>query len=342
VSKLVLYMPDGTLHDIPLDKERVTIGRRPDNDVCLPYPAVSGEHAQVVTILDDSFLEDLGSTNGTLVNGKAIVKHFLRDNDLIDIGRQRLIYFSDNAVRVEPLPPDVLRRAQRGLVEQVQRANRAREPERRKPLAAPGAGGLGTADPLTPDDELLAEIESGGLPGECDGATAGPPVPPAPTDPPAAKAPVPGRPAHQPASDAPAQPVQRRASSTVASRLSSTWSYEEPKPERAPVAPIELPEDVVAPSQSNHPAPAPAYWLRVLSGPSAGRELALTRDECSVGRVGTQVARLAQKDGRWRLALVEGAAPVKLNGAPVPADGTPLAPGDRFEVAGTELAFERR
>ena len=87
MGKLVLYLPDGTVHDIVLDKERLSIGRRPDNDVCLPYPAVSGEHAAVVNILDDSFLEDLGSTNGTLVNGKPVVKHFLRDNDLIDIGR---------------------------------------------------------------------------------------------------------------------------------------------------------------------------------------------------------------------------------------------------------------
>jgi len=73
MGKLVLYLADGTTRDVPLEKERVTIGRRADNDVCLPFPAVSGEHAQIVTILADSFLEDLGSTNGTLVNGKPIV-----------------------------------------------------------------------------------------------------------------------------------------------------------------------------------------------------------------------------------------------------------------------------
>ena len=72
----------------------MTIGRRADNDICLPFPAVTGEHAAVVTILDDSFLEDLGSPNGTLVNGKAITKHFLRDHDEIDIGRHTLVYFS--------------------------------------------------------------------------------------------------------------------------------------------------------------------------------------------------------------------------------------------------------
>ncbi len=81
MGKLVLYLADGTTMDVPLDKERIIIGRRADNDVCLPYPAVSGEHAAVVTILADSFLEDLGSTNGTLVNGKAIAKHFLSDHD---------------------------------------------------------------------------------------------------------------------------------------------------------------------------------------------------------------------------------------------------------------------
>ena len=94
MGKLVLRLPDGSTREIPLERERLTIGRRADNDICLPFPAVSGEHAAVVTILDDSFLEDLGSTNGTLVNGKAITKHFLRDNDEIDVGRHTLVYVS--------------------------------------------------------------------------------------------------------------------------------------------------------------------------------------------------------------------------------------------------------
>ena len=85
MGKLVLYLADGTTLDVRLARERITIGRRADNDVCLPYPAVSGEHAAVVTILSDSFLEDLGSTNGTLVNGKPVAKHLLRDGDQIDI-----------------------------------------------------------------------------------------------------------------------------------------------------------------------------------------------------------------------------------------------------------------
>ena len=96
MSKLVLFMPDGNTLDVPLARERTTIGRRADNDICLPDLAVSGEHAVVVTILADSFLEDLGSTNGTLVNGKAIGKHFLRDRDQIEIGHHRLVYCADD------------------------------------------------------------------------------------------------------------------------------------------------------------------------------------------------------------------------------------------------------
>ena len=72
MGKLVLYLADGTTLDIRLARERITIGRRADNDVCLPYPAVSGEHAAVVTILSDSFLEDLGSTNGSQLDGSRL------------------------------------------------------------------------------------------------------------------------------------------------------------------------------------------------------------------------------------------------------------------------------
>jgi hypothetical protein len=113
MAKLVLLVPNGTTLDVPLRRERLSIGRRADNDVCLPNLAVSGEHAVVVTILTDSFLEDLGSTNGTLVNGKPIAKHFLRDGDLVDIGRHKLLYFVDD----EAIPPaGILKKAIRDAV----------------------------------------------------------------------------------------------------------------------------------------------------------------------------------------------------------------------------------
>jgi pSer/pThr/pTyr-binding forkhead associated (FHA) protein len=107
VSKLVLHVPGGGTRDIRLDRDRITIGRRPDNDVHLPYPAVSADHAAVITVREDSFLEDLQSTNGTLVNGKRITKHFLRDHDLIDVGRVQLVYLLNDDELVEATQSDV-------------------------------------------------------------------------------------------------------------------------------------------------------------------------------------------------------------------------------------------
>jgi len=103
MGKLVLHTPGGGMRDIPLADGRITLGRRADNDVCLPYPAVSAEHAAIVTVLDDSFLEDMQSTNGTLVNGKRVVKHFLRDRDSIDLGRVQLVYLVDDDEVITPL-----------------------------------------------------------------------------------------------------------------------------------------------------------------------------------------------------------------------------------------------
>ena len=87
MGKLVHFRGDGTAVELRLDRQRITIGRRPDNDFCLPYPAVSGEHAAVVTILADSFLEDLNSTNGTLVNGKPVDRSVLKTGDVLTVGR---------------------------------------------------------------------------------------------------------------------------------------------------------------------------------------------------------------------------------------------------------------
>src|SRR5512139_1876895 len=90
MAKLILSMDGLVLKEIPLAKERTTIGRKPHNDIQIDNLAVSGEHACIVTILNDSFLEDLGSTNGTLVNGNQVKKHILQNNDVIEIGKYKM------------------------------------------------------------------------------------------------------------------------------------------------------------------------------------------------------------------------------------------------------------
>jgi len=95
MGKLIITESSGASRELVLDKERVSIGRHADNDICLNDKAVSGHHAVIITILSDSFLEDLDSTNGTLVNGKQIAKHPLSSGDTVSIGRNSLRYEGD-------------------------------------------------------------------------------------------------------------------------------------------------------------------------------------------------------------------------------------------------------
>ncbi|HYR36180.1 MAG TPA: FHA domain-containing protein [Burkholderiales bacterium] len=97
MAKLILSMDGLVLKEIPLTKERTTIGRKPHNDIQIDNLAVSGEHAVIVTILNDSFLEDLGSTNGTVVNGSPIKKHFLQNNDVVELGKYKLKFVGEAA-----------------------------------------------------------------------------------------------------------------------------------------------------------------------------------------------------------------------------------------------------
>lgn len=97
MAKLVLSLNGVMQGEYPLDKERITIGRKPDNDIPIDNLAVSGKHALIITILDDSFLEDLGSTNGSYVNGKLIKKHALKDGDVVAIGKHELKYVNEHA-----------------------------------------------------------------------------------------------------------------------------------------------------------------------------------------------------------------------------------------------------
>jgi len=349
MGKLVLYLADGTMLHVPLDKERITIGRRADNDVCLPYPAVSGEHAAVVTILADSFLEDLGSTNGTLVNGKAVGKHFLNDHDQIDIGRQRLTYLADNDAHVDPLPPDLVRNQLRGLSERV-------DPVRGGPLVPMPTVNTGRTAYANPGILLGDEFEREMVePARIVAA-------PVRTVPPAAERRQPDAVAavERPVGAAVAEPIR----GATGARLAPAAPARVPTTPRAPFtadAPVRRGEpngpvpDLASTQRFTIPVPPPAATappaavpvpegpvsrvpsVRVLSGPSTGRSVPFPKDQLSVGRVGVGVAVVRKLADGYRLIPVEGDQPPRINGAPVPAEGSPLHPGDTFEVAGVRL-----
>lgn len=94
-AKIILSMDGVVLQEYPLSKERMTVGRKSHNDIVIDNLAVSGEHAAIVTIQNDSFLEDMDSTNGVMVNGMATKKHFLQNNDVIEIGKYKIKYLND-------------------------------------------------------------------------------------------------------------------------------------------------------------------------------------------------------------------------------------------------------
>ncbi len=97
MAKLILSLDGQVIKEYDVNKERMTIGRKPHNDIQIDNLAVSGEHAMIMTILNDSFLEDLGSTNGTMVNGQPVKKHFLQADDVVEIGKYKLKYVNDKA-----------------------------------------------------------------------------------------------------------------------------------------------------------------------------------------------------------------------------------------------------
>jgi len=101
MARLILSLDGQVLAEYNMTKERYTVGRLPDNDVRIDNAAVSGHHGLIINILNDSFLEDLNSTNGTYVNGKLIKKHALTHGDVITIGHHHLRFVDSQVESTE-------------------------------------------------------------------------------------------------------------------------------------------------------------------------------------------------------------------------------------------------
>ncbi|MBF0537853.1 MAG: FHA domain-containing protein [Nitrospirae bacterium] len=95
MAKILLKFKDAVLKEFNLDKDVLTIGRKPTNDIHVDNLAVSGTHARIFKKDDKFYMEDLNSLNGTFVNGKKISVHHLTNNDVVIIGKHSLNYVSD-------------------------------------------------------------------------------------------------------------------------------------------------------------------------------------------------------------------------------------------------------
>jgi len=122
MARLILSLDGTVLAEYNMNKERYTIGRLPDNDIRIDNPAVSGHHSLIINILNDSFLEDLNSTNGTYVNGKLIKKHALQHGDVITAGHHQLRFVEDDEAQQDEFEKTMVIQPSARPVERVRAA----------------------------------------------------------------------------------------------------------------------------------------------------------------------------------------------------------------------------
>ena len=203
MPKMIVSIDGVVIKEVQLSKDRTSLGRRPYNDIVIDNLAVSGEHAVLQMVGSEVYVEDLNSTNGTYVNGKAVKKQLLQHADTVEIGKYKISFLAENSAILE------------------------------KPSATIGvdASSAGTAPPVS------------------------------------------------------------------------------------------------------------AAAVRVMSGASAGREVALIKVVTTIGKPGVAVAAITKRPQGFVVVHVEGAEKPMLNGAPIGAEPTALKNGDLLELAGTQMQF---
>lgn len=101
MGKLVVSLDGVVIKEVQITKEKTTLGRRPYNDIVIDNLAVSGEHAVLQMVSADVFIEDLNSTNGTYINGKAVKKQLLAHNDTIEVGKYKIKFMVEDGTDYE-------------------------------------------------------------------------------------------------------------------------------------------------------------------------------------------------------------------------------------------------
>ena len=130
MAKIIITSEGKFVREVELVKERVTIGRKPHNDIALDHRAVSSQHATITLMLDDAILEDLGSTNGTLMKGEKVFRQKLHSGDKVTISVFDLEYLAT--------PPKAM---PSGFVEVLNGAHAGKKMSLSKPLTTIGKPG---------------------------------------------------------------------------------------------------------------------------------------------------------------------------------------------------------
>jgi len=307
MARLILSLDSQVLAEYNMSKERYTIGRLPDNDVRIDNPAVSGHHSLIINILNDSFLEDLNSTNGTYVNGKLIKKHALQNSDVITIGHHQL-RFSDeptNDTEQDEFEKTMVIPAGQQNAEQLAKAEAAAD------RAAADRSADARVDVKVEMPDVKEEIEE-------------PPEEMVPADEMVAdEEPSTPKPTPEPTPEPPPPPKPRPTASITP----------EPKPHTETTTGID---------QSTAPSALPLAKLQVLSGAFAGRELELTKALTTLGRPGVQVAAITRRKEGYFVVHVEsgeeGDYPL-VNGQPIGAQARKLVDNDVVQIAGVKMGF---
>lgn len=346
MPKLLLFLQDGGAREVLFDKDRITIGRRSDNDVPLPYPAVSGRHAVISYLSPEKcYVEDLKSTNGTLLNGSSIYgRQQLKDRDQIDIGGQKFVY-------LEGVKPGDLGKG---------KDEKGKDDKKAKHQAVKNEKTAAPDDDTTEPPSLMVT------------KTIPPSLVPGLTPPPlaaaaasnltlasshehlSARATIPGKAAPLTEQDLEEEEIISGLHFPTIIKTSSHHpppKAKEPKPlptldselvpppadEELPGAGSALPQPLEDPT---YHLPPPVATLTAVAGPNEQRQLPLRYGEYVLGRPGYQLAVIRVSEEGCRLLPMEGEPPISLREQTIPTEGVLLADQDTFTVGRSPLLFE--
>jgi FHA domain len=159
MGKLVVSLDGVVIKEVQITKEKTTLGRRPYNDIVIDNLAVSGEHAHLQMVGNDVFIEDLNSTNGTYINGKAVRKQLLSNNDTVEIGKYKIKFITEVTDDFERTM--IMRPGMQSFGNTPPPRHSANMPTAPAPLASAPSALTGSNTPASPSNSGFGGFNSG-------------------------------------------------------------------------------------------------------------------------------------------------------------------------------------